>query len=247
LGIERQMIREKRPFRGLGLGIMRRLRGTPPDETELVIRECRRLVRGGVFFDIGANVGRISEAVLPHASRVVAVEPDPQTFEQLAARLDGRATCVKALVGPEGADRIFMFNRIASTSSASVAAGQDFKGHDELVRSVMAPVSLDRLTSEHGRPDVIKVDVEGAELSVLESGKETLKTRPIVVMEFNTLCLSVYGRVNPYEAIERILSIFPKVEVITPEGLNRVTDGYVFLSENILKSGALDNLVCSWD
>ncbi|HEY7799335.1 MAG TPA: hypothetical protein VIA80_11260, partial [Hyphomonadaceae bacterium] len=62
----------KRPFRGFGLGVMRRLRGAPPTETELVIRECRRLIQGGVFLDIGANIGRISEAVLPLASRVLA-------------------------------------------------------------------------------------------------------------------------------------------------------------------------------
>jgi hypothetical protein len=67
------------------------------------------------------------------------------------------------------------------------------------------------------------------------------------VLEFNTLCLSVFGGVNPYDAISRILNMFPKVEIITPEGRSRVTDAYGFLSENILTRGALDNLICSWD
>ena len=237
----------QRPFRGFGLGIMRRLRGTPPSETELVIRECRQLIQGGVFFDIGANVGRVSEAVLPLASRVVAVEPDPKTFAELSTRLGRRATCVEALVGPEGEERTFLFNTIASSSSTSVASGQDPSGHDELVRSTMRAVSLDRLARDHGRPDLIKIDVEGCELTVLESGQDVLASRPIVVMEFNTLCLSVFGSINPYEAISRILTMFPRVEAITPAGRLRVKDAYGFLSENILSRGALDNLVCSWD
>jgi hypothetical protein len=59
---------------------------------------------------------------------------------------------------------------------------------------------------------------------VLESGKDVLAKQRLVVMEFNTLCLSVFGRINPCDAIS-----------------------HGFLSENILARGALDNLVCSWD
>ncbi|MDP3740131.1 MAG: FkbM family methyltransferase [Hyphomonadaceae bacterium] len=242
-----QVPQQKKPFRGFGLGIMRRLRGTRPDETELVIRECRRLIRGGVFFDIGANVGRVSEAVLPHAGRVVAVEPDPKTFAVLSARMGGRITCVQALVGPEGAERTFLFNTISSGSSTSVAPEHNPPGHNELERSSMRAVSLDRLAREHGMPDLIKIDVEGAELTVLASAKDVLASKPIVVMEFNTLCLAVFGRVNPRDAIEQILAMFPRVEAITAEGRTAVTDPYGFLSENILAHGALDNLVCSWD
>jgi FkbM family methyltransferase len=238
-------VSQKKPFRGFGLGIMRRLR-KPFDETELVIRECKALIQGGVFLDIGANVGRVSEAVLPLAKRVVAVEPDPKVFEQLQVRLGARATCVKALVGPEGEARTFLYNTIASSSSTSVPVGTEPPGHEYLVRSPMTSVSLDALVREHGRPDLIKIDVEGAELGVLESGREVLAARPVVVMEFNTLCLAEFGKINPREAIERILHMFPKVEVITPEGRTRVTDGYVFLSQNMLHHSALDNLVCSW-
>jgi FkbM family methyltransferase len=185
--------------------------------------------------------------VLPLAKRVVAVEPDPKVFEQLQARLGARATCVKALVGPEGEARTFLYNTIASSSSTSVPAGTEPPGHEYLIRSPMTSVSLDALVREHGRPDLIKIDVEGAELNVLQSGREVLATKPLVLMEFNTLCLSEYGKINPREAIERILNIFPKVEVILPEGRERVTDGYYFLYKNVLERHALDNLLCSWD
>jgi FkbM family methyltransferase len=240
------MSQPKKPWRGLGLGIMRRLRGARPDETELVIRECMRLIQGGVFYDIGANVGHISEAMLPHAKRIVAVEPDPRTFAELAARLGGKVQCIEALVGPEGAERTFLFNTKASTSSASVAPEHDPEGHGYLERSSMRAVSLDRLAREHGQPDLIKIDVEGSELSVLDSGLEVLSHHPVVVMEFNALCLAQFGRINPRDAIERILNMFPKVEVITAEGRSVVNDPYYFLSQNIIAHRSVDNLVCSW-
>jgi FkbM family methyltransferase len=237
----------KKPFRGFGLGLMRRVRGAAPDEADLVIRECKRLARGGVFFDIGANIGLVSEAVAPHAGRIVAVEPDPGTFAQLSARLGERATCINALVGPDGAERIFLFNTVASASSTSVAPEHDVEGHSYLKRSTMRAVSLDQLGRDHGMPDLIKIDVEGSELSVLESGPDVLATRPVVVMEFNALCLANFGRINPRDAIDRILALFPVVEVITAEGRERVTDPYYFLSQNILAHGSVDNLICSWN
>jgi FkbM family methyltransferase len=235
----------KPAFRGFGLGLMRRLRRTPVDEAELVIRECRALIRGGVFYDIGANVGSVSEAMVGHASRIVAVEPDADIFPHLAARMGRRAICVQALVGPEGEERVFLHNQLASASSTSVAPG-DAPPHGYLTPRAMTAVSLDRIAREHGAPDLIKIDVEGFELSVLASAPEVLARRPVVVMEFNSVCLSNFGRVNPRDAIDRILAMFPRVETITQTGRERVSDPYTFIYHNILTHGSVDNLVASW-
>jgi FkbM family methyltransferase len=120
-------------------------------------RECRQLIRDGVFFDIGANIGRVFRS--PHAKRIVAIEPDPKTFAELSTRL-GDCASVEALAGPEGGERTFLFNTIASSSSTSVAQGDEPSGHDELVRSTMRAIRLDRLAHEHGQPDLIKIDVD---------------------------------------------------------------------------------------
>lgn len=237
---------QHKQFRGFGLGIMRRLRGTPIDESDLVIRECRKLINGGVFFDVGANVGEVSEAMLPLASKIVAIEPDPASFQVLNQRIGTRATCIEALIGPDGAARTFLTNTIASKSSTSVTPGDEPPGHDYLLRKSMQAVSLDSIARTHGMPALVKIDVEGFEISILQSAPDVLASRPVVVMEFNTLCLSNFGRVNPRDAIDYVMSIFPKVEIITQEGRRRVTDPYVFLSENMLQRGSLDNLVCSW-
>jgi FkbM family methyltransferase len=226
---------------------MRRLRGTPIDEADLVIRECKALIRGGVFYDVGANMGQVSEALLPLASRVVAMEADPGAHAALAGRLKDRAECIHALIGPEGDERTFLTNIHHSTSSTSVRPGDEPAGHDYLRRTPMRAVSLDSIAASHGMPDLIKIDVEGYELSVLDSARDVLASRPIVVMEFNALCLSNFGRVNPRDAIDRILALFPRVEVIAQTGRTPLTDPYVFLSDNILKNGSVDNLVCLWE
>lgn len=238
--------RRQTPFQGFGLGIARRLRGSRIDEADLVIRECRKLIGGGVFYDVGANVGEVSEALLPLASRVVAIEPDPDSFATLTHRLGQRAVCIKALVGPDGAPRTFLTNTVASKSSTSVAPGDEPPGHDYLKRTAMNSISLDCIAAQHGMPTLVKIDVEGFEMAVLQSAAAVLATRPTVVMEFNALCLSNFGRVNPRDAIDSVMRIFPKIEVITQEGRKPLTDPYVFLSENILEHGSVDNLVCSW-
>ncbi len=240
------MQRRIKPFRGLGLGIAKRLRGTRIDEADLVIRECRKLINGGVFYDVGANVGEVSEALLPLASRVVAIEPEPESFATLSHRLGERAVCINALIGPEGAPRTFLTNTVASKSSTSVAPGDEPPGHDYLKRTAMTSISLDNIAAQHGMPTLVKIDVEGFEMAVLQSAANILATRPVVVMEFNTLCLSNFGRVNPRDAIDTVMRMFPRVEVITQEGRELLTDPYVFLSKNILEHGSVDNIVCSW-
>jgi FkbM family methyltransferase len=49
-----------------------------------------------------------------------------------------------------------------------------------------APVatrSLDSLLAEFGRPDVVKMDLEGAEVAVLEAAHDFLRARPALVVE----------------------------------------------------------------
>lgn len=240
--------RQSRKFRGFGLGIMRRIRGPHPTplEAEPVILACKRLIGGGIFFDVGANIGEVSEALLPFASKVVAMEPDPDASAQLKARLGDRAVCVQALIGPEGAERVFLSNSIESTGSTSVAPGDEPEGHDYLKRLTMTSVSLDTMARRYGMPSVVKLDVEGFEMSVLDSAREILAHRPAVIMEFNALCLSYFGRVNPRDALDRICSMFPRVQRIGPDGLEPLNDRYAFLSEHILQNSSVDNLVCTW-
>ncbi|MDP3495355.1 MAG: FkbM family methyltransferase, partial [Hyphomonadaceae bacterium] len=100
---------------------------------------------------------------------------------------------MNALVGPDGAARTWFSNTADSTGSTSVEPGDEPPGHDYLKASPMKAVSLDTLARRYGFPDMIKIDVEGFEMQILDSAREVLARKPAVVLEFNSLCLSNFG------------------------------------------------------
>ena len=118
--------------------------------------------------DLGANVGAASawfRARHPDA-RLVAVEPDPGTFAKLSRNLGGdpAVALVNAAIGRESGEVVL--NRSEGYSIASsVAAGAPDGAGTERVRAL----TLDELCAEAGlaRIDLLKLDVEGAELDVL--------------------------------------------------------------------------------
>jgi FkbM family methyltransferase len=150
-----------------------------PAETVLL----RALLEPGMtFFDVGANVGYFS-LLAAHAvgvaGRVVSFEPDPRVFEVLrenvrmneldrvellnvaAAEDVGRAT----LVGhPDHAD-----NRGVSRLGSARAGDRSFD---------VATTSVEEVRTRRGikTVDVVKIDVEGAELRVLKGMAAGLAT-----------------------------------------------------------------------
>jgi len=114
--------------------------------------------------------------------------------------------------------------------------------------------TLDAFVAEHGieRVDLVKIDVEGAELSVLDGAKETLSTmRPKVVLEFNSFGFSLHHGILPQAALARIRTAFPYVHVMSrADGslglLSTDAETYAFLYDNGIR-GPVDNLLCSYD
>ena len=56
---------------------------------------------GGLFIDLGANVGDVTRHALSYGMRVIAFEPDPTALEVLTRRFgnDSRVTIVPKAVG----------------------------------------------------------------------------------------------------------------------------------------------------
>ena len=209
-----------------------------------VIHHLLNLSRGGVYFDIGANIGDTAEPLIGTASSVVAIEADDETFAKLAARMAGKATCVHALIGTDGEARTWLSNTANHTGSTSVAVGDVPKGHDYLVPSQKVSVSLDSLAMRHGVPDLIKIDIEGHEMAALRSAWQILASKPVVIAEFNALALMNFGRVNPRDALDELFGMFHSVSRINGEALDLITDRYAFIVEHVLQRGSVDNLVC---
>ncbi len=141
------------------------------------------LKEGMVFADVGANIG--SHAI--NAARLVgktgsvfAFEADPDTYRLLAGNIQSnglrnielRQTCVSDHVGT-----LSFYKHKDSAKSSIVDRGEKL--------SVTLPSdTLDNLIPANAKIDVLKVDVEGAELSVLRgaTGVFTGQRRPSVVI-----------------------------------------------------------------
>jgi FkbM family methyltransferase len=135
--------------------------------------------------DLGAHVGSFSLWALSSSRcSVLAIEPDPDTFEMLRRNLQqfgDRARCFQAAVAGQSGRRIL---RVAEDTAASVLEKPDsaavIDGHE--VRAM----TLDEVfeLAAFPRIDVLKIDIEGAEYEVVEHLAEgTLNRVETVLIE----------------------------------------------------------------
>ena len=141
------------------------------------------LSRGDVFFDVGANVGfytlLAARAVGP-TGRVVAFEPHPENVAALERNvlLNGFENVVvvpKAASGGAGRALLEAGNR--ATAKLGAPRGLEVE-----------TIALDDFVTAHPdlRPAVVKIDVEGHELDVLEGFRRTLEqSAPILLCEMH--------------------------------------------------------------
>lgn len=137
---------------------------------------------GGVFVDVGANVGtytvRASQVVGPRG-RVIAIEAHPFTFGflQRTIAMNG-CTNVTALNTAVGDD-----SRTARMKYARLNPGETHVGADGDTEIKMS--SLDDCMAELGIAaiDYLKIDVEGYELFVLQGARRIIAASPAVIVQ----------------------------------------------------------------
>jgi len=148
---------------------------------------------GMTFYDLGANIGffsLIAAQLVGPQGRVFAFEADPE----IAARLQENvcrnnfthvAVEQKAVWSHPGS---VSFSRVDPGTSPDRGLGHvspDASGESNEI-SVEA-VSLDQFTLFHPPPDVLKCDVEGAEVAVFDGARRLLREdRPILLVEMHT-------------------------------------------------------------
>ena len=144
-----------------------------------------RVRPGHVVYDLGANVGFytvLCARLVGPTGRVVAVEPFPASAQAVRhnARLNGFETVevVEAAVGA-APGRGWLSTERGDPVTFRLADGPGGPGVDVAVTSVDALVAARRPP-----PDVVKVDVEGAEVAALHGMARTLaRHRPAVLVE----------------------------------------------------------------
>lgn len=147
------------------------------------------LPHGGTFMDVGANLGYFSITAAGYVGekgRVMALEPVPHIFELLRRNLDvNQVHNVTALPFGCAATSGTMQMVLHADSGSSHLAPQQGSGGVEVQVS-----TVDEVVSEYGiqRLDLLKIDVEGAELEVLKGANETIRDfRPAAFLEVNHL------------------------------------------------------------
>lgn len=132
---------------------------------------------GTLAVDVGAHRGRYTAAMLAGGARVLAIEANPDLSQRLAAAVPGG--CGGVIHGAAGArvgQTVLMFPRGGRIGEATTRPSEG--------RRITVPaVRIDDLISGE-EVSVIKIDVEGAELEVLQGARATLRrSRPAIVME----------------------------------------------------------------
>lgn len=172
------------------------LRHFADGEQRFVERVFQDMGRGSVVLDVGANIGVYTclLGVTDKPSKIAAIEPHPGNFEALQENIERNgidATAIQAAASDtSGSLKLASGKDGPGAGTANVAADSgmevDSRRIDELVDGGEIPC-----------PDVVKIDVEGAEMDVLKGMSRILDEAEI---------RSLYVEVHP-EAWHRDSSI----------------------------------------
>jgi FkbM family methyltransferase len=231
------------PYFGLRHRLIHLVTGTEPDIQNL----GKRLLRPGMtVMDVGANVGLLTRQFCRQVGkngRVYAFEPDPLTFQFLEfnTRSCKNRELTQCAVSDNQEPALLHLNLTSG-------AGNSLLNPNHSTESVpVACISLDEFLKRHGNPsvDVIKIDVEGAELSVLRGMRETTARLPglKVIIEYCPKNLRGSG-VEPRAVFDELRSQHSNLRVIQPDGGLKMIERFEELEGNLNPIGYV-NLFCS--
>jgi FkbM family methyltransferase len=162
---------------------------------------------GATVFDVGGNIGYLTlyfaQRVGP-TGRVFAFEPEPANYAELARNieLNGLTQCraVPAAVG-------------AADGEIYIESGMNGHVNGSGAGSRQALVSLDSFTAKEkiAKVDLVKIDVEGYEMHVLEGMKRMLEgpNKPIIFLEVHPPGM---GDADPRAIVDFITKYYSRVE-----------------------------------
>ena len=205
-----------------------------------VRRAIQRILKpGGVFLDVGANVGffalQAAKAVGPNG-KVHAFEPAPKARDALERnlQLNGvKNVTAFAVALSDSAGRAGLFLDAKNNSGASALHRSPNSGAEVEVELD----SYDRFASQNGLPvpTLVKIDVEGAEVKVLHGMQALLSRpdRPPVILEVSEWSLKQMGS-SKDELYDLMLSRGYKARLLSAPGVSIFSGDSICLQYDVL-------------
>jgi FkbM family methyltransferase len=148
-----------------------------------------RVIKPGMtVIDVGANFGYYTVLfgdAVGATGHVIAIEPVPSTAAVLRKTIDLNGLThtthlVNAAAGNRDDAEVHMVVPLGEPKNATIVAAPR-EG------SIIVPsVTIDHLTRDLDRLDMVKIDAEGAEVTILAGMKETIaRFKPRILLEFN--------------------------------------------------------------
>lgn len=166
-------------------------------QSHLLRKECP------VIFDVGANVGDVSaiyKSLFPSCT-IHAFEPFPETFLKLQQRFKEEASVTLNQVAVSEQDGFIALNANSSSATNSILqtdpAGAQFWGEGVLDTSStlqVKTVSIDSYCASHKvtNIDILKLDIQGAELQALRGAKSMLETSRVGMIYLELILAPTY-------------------------------------------------------
>lgn len=210
-----------------------------------------------VFFDVGANVGDWSVALVESGvrGRIIAVDPLSRNLAAVRSKLSelgyNNLDLIEcALSASRGTVKFFTNRDLAMSGHDSLFDMREI-GYAEGVDCVeVRAMTLDELTQELaiGRIHFLKIDVEGNELSVLKGAKALLARGAIDFIQIEFGHAARAARVYLHDIINFLEPLEYQIFVIKPKGLLPLNftpfteNMYSYINFLIVKTGMLEKL-----
>lgn len=179
----------------------------------------------GVILDIGANCGWYALALARHcpSARIHAFEPIPHTHEILERNIRHNGLhnieAHRLAFSDQEAILEFLYTPNCSGATSQALAGQP--GSQENLQKVSCPATtLDRFCTQHElAPQIIKCDVEGAELIVIRGAEAILaQHKPVILIELLRKWARQFGY-HPNDVVELLGRHGYQAYTLSTEGL----------------------------
>jgi FkbM family methyltransferase len=148
------------------------------------------LPKKGTFIDVGANIGTLTIPIAkarPHAS-IISLEADPNVYGLLQENVTRNGCALVQLVSCVAAATDGQLVRFYPAPAHKFCMGSIGPQFSDIPTMMLNQRSLDAILASMDvqKVDVVKIDVEGAELGVLRGAKRLLDSKcpPVIVFEF---------------------------------------------------------------